>query len=128
MNQKRFTKTITDNSQSFLLNIPCQGQEELILKIGGCSGRDFDKIQQLELDILDFGDSFFGIRGMVAYIECKILETQGRYGHDILFCEMKKAHVKKGYWSGKQFIASDGLPPILSFLGTKEFATISKME
>jgi flavin reductase (DIM6/NTAB) family NADH-FMN oxidoreductase RutF len=128
MNQKRYTKTITDISKDFVLNIPCHGQEELITRIGSCSGRDVDKIQQLELDAFDLGDRYFGIQGMVAYIECIILERQERFGHDILFCQMNQAFVKKGYWTGKQFIASNDLPPILSFLGTKQFATISKIE
>ncbi|KAJ3404685.1 hypothetical protein HDV05_007040, partial [Chytridiales sp. JEL 0842] len=52
MKSTRHTASILQqNGGVFVLNVPVRGMEEVVLKVGGCSGRDVgDKIKHLELE------------------------------------------------------------------------------
>ncbi|KAJ3097505.1 hypothetical protein HK100_005343 [Physocladia obscura] len=72
-----------------------------------------------------------GISDCIAHIVCRIEEQMERHGHLILFCVIEAGFVKRGYWNGKNFSAqeavgddSKALPPYVSFLGSKVFATV----
>lgn len=51
MNKRRYSTELILQAQRFVLNIPVAGFEEKILEIGGCSGRDGDKFNKLNLQI-----------------------------------------------------------------------------
>jgi flavin reductase (DIM6/NTAB) family NADH-FMN oxidoreductase RutF len=128
INQKRCTTTILEQSKRFVLNVPIQGQEELIIAIGSCTGFEVEKLEKLKLDTIEISSDSFGIRDMVAYIECIVLGKTLAFGHGVYTCEMVQAKVRPGYWNGKQFTSTGTLPPLLSFLGTKQFASITRIE
>ena len=63
------------------------------------------------------------VRECVAHLCCKVEETQEKHGHFVLTCQINKGWVRSGYWQdGKCFIAANGLPPLLTFLGSQKFA------
>eukprot|EP00051_Salpingoeca_urceolata_P009386 m.114167 g.114167 ORF g.114167 m.114167 type:complete len:297 (+) comp16281_c1_seq1:1014-1904(+) len=49
MNQTRHTAELLPHAGFFVLNVPTVAQRELLLEVGGCSGRDGDKIAKLGL-------------------------------------------------------------------------------
>ena len=64
-----------------------------------------------------------GIDGCVAYLAARVISTTTHDGHHLLVCQCVEACVRRDYWSGKTFAPQvPGLPPYMTFLGSKEFA------
>lgn len=51
MNNNRYTRMILRKQKKFTLNIPTKMEEQLVLEIGGCSGKDDDKIMHLKINV-----------------------------------------------------------------------------
>ena len=51
MNKKRYSCGLLQQGKKFTLNVPIKGMEKLVLGIGGCSGRDCNKIETLAISI-----------------------------------------------------------------------------
>jgi flavin reductase (DIM6/NTAB) family NADH-FMN oxidoreductase RutF len=130
INQKRYTCLNLRNNPLFVLNVPTLGQEELICSIGSCSGHNFTTSSKLDhLQIKPFiyqdDDAIIGIYDTVCRMICTVIERSERNRHDILTCKILSAEARQDYWNGKQFVSQSS--PILSFLGTKRFATITSI-
>eukprot|EP00698_Gefionella_okellyi_P009715 TRINITY_DN2491_c0_g1_i1.p1 TRINITY_DN2491_c0_g1~~TRINITY_DN2491_c0_g1_i1.p1 ORF type:complete len:286 (+),score=58.41 TRINITY_DN2491_c0_g1_i1:32-859(+) len=51
MNAHRYSASIVKDTKQFVLNVPVHGQEELIKRIGGCSGSKGDKLSNFRLPL-----------------------------------------------------------------------------
>jgi len=77
---------------------------------------------------------YLAISSCVAHLVCSVspsvspdFSVEENDGHYILTCKIVDAFVNAAYWeSGKIFVASVGHPPLLSFLGSQQFAHITK--
>lgn len=139
MNKNRFTHEILQSQDMFVLNVMSLKHKDRLLQIGGCSGRNCtpDKPTQLSIEMCTVrlqssksGDdvALLGLTDCVSHIVCRIAERLERQGHTIMFCTMEMAIVDSRYWTDKQLIAPRDLPPLLSFLGTKMFASINQLD
>jgi len=150
INQKRHTagalrKDAGEGTKRFVLNIPVNGEQETLLQLGGCTGKDVDKFKRFNLPAISPGhwsddspeddkglkksekDEAWGVAldSCVAHLMCEIISEQTTEvsGHHIFVCEILRAFVRKAYWDGKRFAPVDeNSPPTLSFLGSKSFA------
>jgi flavin reductase (DIM6/NTAB) family NADH-FMN oxidoreductase RutF len=60
--------------------------------------------------------------GPPAHLLCQVQSTQSLNGHQMTMCQVLAAWVRPDYWaSGKTFVASGSSPPLLGFLGSKQF-------
>jgi flavin reductase (DIM6/NTAB) family NADH-FMN oxidoreductase RutF len=60
--------------------------------------------------------------GVAAHLLCQVHSTQPFNGHQMTVCQVLAAWVRPTYWmSGKTFVASAPSPPLLGFLGSKQF-------
>eukprot|EP00005_Dracoamoeba_jomungandri_P007268 CAMPEP_0174263096 /NCGR_PEP_ID=MMETSP0439-20130205/17128_1 /TAXON_ID=0 /ORGANISM="Stereomyxa ramosa, Strain Chinc5" /LENGTH=304 /DNA_ID=CAMNT_0015348243 /DNA_START=54 /DNA_END=965 /DNA_ORIENTATION=+ len=51
MNQRRHTCSQLQANPYFVLNVPVEGMEEVVRKLGGCSGREVNKLSHFQLPI-----------------------------------------------------------------------------
>ena len=76
--QSRHTKALLDKNPEFTVNVPLGEYDKEIIRVCGTeSGRDVDKIQKLNLTLVD-GEtvSVPGIKELPLTIECKMLYQQ----------------------------------------------------
>ncbi|ELR21913.1 uncharacterized protein ACA1_046120 [Acanthamoeba castellanii str. Neff] len=137
VNKRRHTASLLRVGRSFVLNVPVQGMEELVLAVGGCTGKDEDKFDKLNLDLCqpgwtdldtmieDGGDRLLAIRPCVAHVVCRVEAVQDKAGHLLLHCRLQRAWVRPDYWNGKNFIPQrPGVPPYFTFLGAQTFGYV----
>lgn len=76
--ESRHTKSLLDGNGEFTVNVPYGDIDSQILGICGTkSGRDFDKIKELELTLVEPETiSVPGIRELPLTLECKVLYRQ----------------------------------------------------
>ena len=76
--QSRFTKELLDNNGEFTVNVPVGEIDKKILGIcGSKSGRDMDKIKELNLQLEDPTTiSVPGIKELPLTLECKVIYQQ----------------------------------------------------
>jgi flavin reductase (DIM6/NTAB) family NADH-FMN oxidoreductase RutF len=66
--------------------------------------------------------SAFAVAPGVAHVLARVTSVRGIHGHFLLVCETIGAYARSEYWSGKTLEPQhDGLPPILSFVGSQKF-------
>eukprot|EP01132_Coremiostelium_polycephalum_P006166 gene6166-7679_t len=51
LNKNRFSAQLLLSSKKFVLNVPVSGMEQLVLNIGGCSGRNVNKFKKFNIPI-----------------------------------------------------------------------------
>ncbi|KAI8825853.1 phosphatidylinositide phosphatase SAC1like protein putative [Fimicolochytrium jonesii] len=135
MNLNRHTWSLLQHTNTFVLNVPTLRSEELVLSIGSCSGKVKDKFEEFAIPICkinytklewepteDEDPPLIAIQGTVAHLLCEIEDISERDGHAILFCRITEAYAQESVWDGRNFGSKDD--PLLSFLGTKRFATM----
>ena len=67
-------------------------------------------------------DAAFAVTPGVAHILARVLTVRGIHGHYLIVAETLEAYAKADYWSSKTLEPQhQGLPPILSFLGSQRF-------
>jgi flavin reductase (DIM6/NTAB) family NADH-FMN oxidoreductase RutF len=134
VNRKRYScQALTNQPHSkFTLSIPTSGMEDLILNIGSCSGRDVDKFKQFNLDHTSLREDYpdaVSNEGIVAVLTCSVLriDDQGVADkeHIVLFAKATHAVVKSTHWKLNKCFS--GTPSVLTFLGSKEFATMEHL-
>lgn len=130
------------------------GTEDTVLAIGSCSGRTCDKGASLGLNTCTPGWNLFsepgaadpalthkassklrerttvnaallGMADGVAHLVCRMDERRLHDGHYLMLCTVLHAYVRPRYWNGNGLVATPGLPPLLTFLGSKKFAYMS---
>jgi flavin reductase (DIM6/NTAB) family NADH-FMN oxidoreductase RutF len=140
MNKKRFSATLVNNTLRFVLNIPVKGMEKTVTTIGGCSGYEVDKWQQLAnlITPCDIGwnpltnnEPNIGIDQCAAHLRCVVnkIDPDSNGGHNLLHCTIEEAFVKKEYWDGKNFAPTNAnVPPYLTFFGSQRFGYVTTDE
>lgn len=124
---------------AFALSVPVRGMEPLLLRVGSCSGRDTDKLAEIdgldacrvgwarEEDARDGGEeeAAFAVDACVAHLECAVLSREEVDAHHIMTCRVTRGFVLKRYWSGKTFAPRvPGAEPFLSFFGSAQFGAV----
>lgn len=76
--ESRFTKQLLDENPEFTVNIPLDDSAKEILKFCGTkSGRDYDKVKELNLTLVDSDKiSVPAIKELPLTLECKIIYKQ----------------------------------------------------
>eukprot|EP01063_Lacrimia_lanifica_P037622 TRINITY_DN7783_c0_g1_i1.p2 TRINITY_DN7783_c0_g1~~TRINITY_DN7783_c0_g1_i1.p2 ORF type:complete len:251 (+),score=82.33 TRINITY_DN7783_c0_g1_i1:101-853(+) len=116
----------------FVLNVPVQGAEALLRRVGGETGKEVDKFGTLglkrtapgawESPATCDGDLALDHPLVVAHLACRVLEGRRGHGHHLLTCEVQDAYVRARYWAGDTFRPTDpALPPYLTFFGAGVF-------
>ncbi len=74
----RFTRELLDKNPEFTINIPYGDYDKNIIKVcGTTSGRDLDKVRELDLTLVDSDKvSVPGIKELPLTLECKVLYKQ----------------------------------------------------
>lgn len=134
---RRYTLTLLQKNPKFVLNIPVKGMEELILFIGSFHGTPQEpKIRKIvdkfpnDFHLCEPGwkpmqmkSNVLAIRQCVAHVVCQVEASVETAGHRVLTCQIQEAWVQQEYWhDGKLFIGSPSSPPLLTFLGSQQFA------
>ena len=134
-------------SHAPVLGVAVAGMEDLVIRIGSCSGRDVNKAAHLGLKICppgwgtqpsaigtssksiakaalrrEYDSRLQTVRDCVAHIVCRMDERSARDGHWIMLCRMEHAYVRASHWNGSGLVAQTGCAPVLTFLGSKRFA------
>ncbi|KAJ3335263.1 hypothetical protein HDU91_002260 [Kappamyces sp. JEL0680] len=131
INEKRWTAQRLLSGVCFQLDIATAGMEELLVRIGSCSGSLVDKMQFVPMAAVETHDSLWqGVQGCVGHLKCRVLEVLPRHGHRLLVCQIEEALVDSRYWDGKRLVASAQAkcPGLLSFCGTKTFVEMTPMD
>lgn len=80
IDKKTYTRELIEASGSFAINVPCRAQAEMVVKVGGCTGRELigkapdNKYEAF--DIPTFAASEIAaplVEGCVAWLECKVI-------------------------------------------------------
>ena len=78
---------------------------------------------------LEWAGELRSVGGCVAYLGARVvsatLDGPGSVpGHAILLCKAVCGRARADYWDGRCFGGREGVPPILTFLGTKTFGYV----
>lgn len=94
--ESRFTKEYLDATGEFTVNIPVSDCDSKILRVCGTkSGREVDKIQMLNLDLVESEVvSVPGIRQLPLTLECKVLYRQTQDPNQIPAFAMERYYPK----------------------------------
>jgi flavin reductase (DIM6/NTAB) family NADH-FMN oxidoreductase RutF len=165
INANRFTAqkfTSLPSGSPFVLNVPTSDHQNLVLRIGKCSGRSTDKFSTLgilsclpgwqdsiDVDVVpnkpngmlskkqiqgreraQLASKTCALSCCVAHLVCTLVQCTDTHevgfsdsNHLLLSAQISCAYVRPDYWDGKHFISQNAnAPPILSFLGSGEFA------
>ena len=123
----------------FSLSVPTTGMQDTLVAVGRVHGCDVDKFASIAgltrcapgwAEDDDGGDQekdggrVFAIKQCAAHLVLSVAHSPERSaGHLRVFAQITRAHVRKGYWDGKNFASRDArLPPLLAFNGTSCFA------
>ena len=141
MNEQRFTASLLGFANSyegarFTLNVPTQGCEPLVRRIGGESGLEVNKLEDLALGVCNAGGGGGDVPLpcldhplVVAHLECEVLSGSLSHKHHMLTCRILSAHVRKAFWSGETFKpTAPTLPSYLTFFGGGQFGVAQPVE
>lgn len=138
LNKKRYSSSLVLKSLNFILNVPIQGMENILLEIGKCSGESIDKLKKFKDSLKYCGlgrkeeldkDIPISIFECISHMYCEVNKVIQELdeNHYILHCSIKKSFVDQNYWKGNQFIPLDSKSkPYLTFLGSQTFGYIHK--
>ena len=148
MNQKRHTAKHIVVGAQFVLNIAVEGHEDLLKRVGGCSGANVRKCVELPLPTCHVGwlsgpasprarkqddpshdewEDVFALYDCPAHIQLVVREVNPLEGHLIIIAQTTKCWVQSTYWDGKTFGAmEESTPAHLSFLGSGMFASVRR--
>ena len=149
LNHGRHTVSNLSKGAVFSLCPYTEANTSVALLVGGSSGKGVEggKLASLGIPYTACGgkvEGFPALEGAPAHLLCTVLGTlqssdEGEGGHSpeevgggslkghiVFLCSIKEAWVDPAYWKeGKIFTALDpSSPKLVSFLGSKEFATI----
>jgi len=117
----------------FTLSIACRGYEDVVLRVGACSGRDGDKFSQipgLALNAEHLSASFPPpVRDCAAFLHCTVLSCMEGIdaAHWTIFAQANRAGVLESHWNGKVLKPKSAIDTrhILTFLGSQEFGFVT---
>ncbi|KUM42869.1 flavin reductase family protein [Pseudomonas sp. EpS/L25] len=113
LDKQTWTRQLLEAEGSFVLNVPCAAQADLVQTVGNTSGWDVDKFAAYGIETLD-GERIGAplIAGCVAWLECRLLpEAHNQQGYDLFLGEVVAAQAdtrvfRDGHWD---FAGQDGL-------------------
>ena len=146
VNKRRHSAANILTTGMFVLNVPTAELAPTVLEIGGCSGRDVDKIKQFQADLGGYclpgwqplaaneeaKEKLFAIGACVAHLVVQVLQALPDVphldSHHIVVCRVMQAFVRTAYWDGKIFAPRNHeetlTPPYMSFFGSQTFGYI----
>lgn len=72
----RFTHSLIEGSGEFVVCVQPESMDDLMMRSGSCSGRDLDKIKELNLQTFSIPEvSVPGIEGSLLTYACKVIHT-----------------------------------------------------
>lgn len=117
-------KAVCGDRQPFGLSVLSAGREHRLLAIGGVSGATCDK----DVEYYDEDGAFY-VQGAVATLAAVVVDVLVEdWGHYVALAKISRARVASDYWvDGKLFApATPTTPPLLAFLGSKQFAHVTQ--
>jgi flavin reductase (DIM6/NTAB) family NADH-FMN oxidoreductase RutF len=141
MKATRYTAELLQSH--FVLSVPCEGMQELVARIGSCSGASTDKVSSLGIPMCEpgwaptaaaqskadrkleralQGAELTAVASAVAHVVCSVQARSEVQGHLLLTCAMEAGWVRSRYWDGRIFAPRDpSVPPYLTFFGSQCF-------
>ncbi|KTS73479.1 flavin reductase [Pseudomonas oryzihabitans] len=113
LDKQTWTRELLEAEGSFVLNVPCAAQVDLVQTVGNTTGRERDKFAAYGIQTLA-GEQVAAplIAGCVAWLECRLLpETHNQQRYDLFLGEVVAAQAdtrvfRDGHWD---FSGQDGL-------------------
>ena len=113
LDKQTWTRQLLEAEGSFVLNVPCAAQVDLVQTVGNTSGWNVDKFDAYDIESLD-GERISAprIAGCVAWLECRLLpEARNQQRYDLFLGEVVAAQAdtrvfRDGHWD---FSGQDGL-------------------
>ncbi|WP_295516960.1 flavin reductase family protein [uncultured Pseudomonas sp.] len=113
LDKQTWTRELLEAEGSFVLNVPCAAQVDLVQTVGNTTGRELDKFAAYGIETLA-GEQVSAprIAGCVAWLECRLLpEAHNQQGYDLFLGEVVAAQAdtrvfRDGHWD---FAGQDGL-------------------
>ena len=152
LNARRFTTKQIRATGKFTLSVPTRGMEDVLVKIGSCSGFDVDKTKSVSgwtpvtpgWGVDSISGSVVCVKECVAHIVASVQNVHDimENGHVLVTAKCERAFVRLPYWrsddernessawTGKAVFAPrkhefrPSPPPILTFLGSKVFGSV----
>jgi len=130
IDKKTYTRELIEASGSFVINVPCVAQVDLVTKLGLYSGRELhgtDKFAENQLQTFNAKHIAAPLlAGCVAWLECKIIpDPHNQNTYDLFIAEVVAAYADErvfsdGHW---HFEGHDSLRTIHHIAGGAFFAT-----
>ncbi|MDT3719368.1 flavin reductase family protein [Pseudomonas oryzihabitans] len=113
LDKQTWTRELLEAEGSFVLNVPCAAQVDLVQTVGNTTGRELDKFTAYGIETLE-GEKVSAplIASCVAWLECRLLpEAHNQQGYDLFLGEVVAAQAdtrvfRDGHWD---FAGQDGL-------------------
>jgi len=113
LDKQTWTRQLLEAEGSFVLNVPCAAQVDLVHTVGNTSGWKVDKFDAYGIETLE-GTRICAplIAGCVAWLECRVLpEARNQQRYDLFLGEVVAARAdtrvfRDGHWD---FAGQDGL-------------------
>jgi flavin reductase (DIM6/NTAB) family NADH-FMN oxidoreductase RutF len=93
LDKQTWTRELLEAEGSFVLNVPCVAQVDLVQTVGNTTGRELDKFAAYGIETLA-GEQVAAprIAGCVAWLECRLLpEPHNQKGYDLFLGEVVAA-------------------------------------
>lgn len=132
IDKNTYTRELIEASGSFVINVPCRAQAEMVVKVGSSSGRELlgkaENNKFAAFDLPTFAASKIEaplLEGCVAWLECKVIpEPHIRDAYDLYLAEVVAAWADErvfsdGHW---HFEGHDELRTIHHIAGGNFFA------
>jgi flavin reductase (DIM6/NTAB) family NADH-FMN oxidoreductase RutF len=108
-------------TNQFVVVLPHVCQTELVKKLGAISGKEVNKIENLQIEIFHSDNYGFGIPAdSIAYLECKVYRVLDESGVGIIFGEVENAMVDRDAFSDR-LLSENEAGKTLHHLGGKQF-------
>jgi len=133
IDKNTYTRELIEASGSFAINVPCQAQAKMVVKVGSSSGRELlgkaEDNKFAEFDLPTFAASKIAaplLEGCVAWLECKVIpEPHVRDVYDLYLAEVVAAWADERVFSDGRwhFEGHDELRTIHHIAGGNFFMT-----
>jgi len=133
IDKKTYTRELIETSGSFVINVPCRAQAEMVVQVGSCSGRELlgrtPDNKLAAFDLPTFAASKIAaplLDGCVAWLECKLIpEPHIQDTYDLFLAEVVAARADDRVFSDGRlhFEGHDALRTIHHVAGGAFMAT-----
>ena len=105
LDKQTWTRELLEAAGSFVLNVPCMAQVDLVQTVGNTTGREVDKFAAYGIETLA-GEQVAvpRVAGCVAWLECRLLpEAHNQERYDLFLGEVVAAQAdtrvfREGHW------------------------------